>query len=206
MRPVVRTIPILVVGAAAVVAVSDGAFAAGDAAGGPWADLDRAIELAREGSARMRLWIETGYAKRPAVMIGLGIALMLPLLMLVGMLVHHRQPAAAAVDLGGQSGSPNCRAARLEFEGEKAVELPAGRDLVQIGSENDNDICIEDGSIQRYHAIIARSHGQSFTITDVSGRDEDGLRINGQLRSSAVLADGDMVELGNARMKFAIAA
>lgn len=209
MLPTVRAIPSLVVTAAAVaIAAQHQALAAGDAAilGGPWADIEGAMQLARDAGIRIMRWVDASYAMRPAVMIGLAGAVLLPLLALIGFFIYRRPtiaPNTSAVRSGEMQGADS---ARLEIDGAGTIALPAGRDLVQIGRLADNDICIEDDSVQQYHAVIARSDEQGFTITDVSGLDADGLRINGHRKTTAVLVHGDLVELGKTRLRFATAA
>lgn len=214
MLPPVRVVLSVVV-AVAVCAV----VAAGDALAEATAELvlgiaqstvETAGELARDGAGRFARWVENGYARRPAVMIGLAGVLLLPPLVLIGAVLHLWQarkdgePAEPGLDAADHAAA--APRARIEIEGDGAIELPAGRDLVQIGGQDDNDIRIEGEGVERYHAIIARIGGSGFTITDVSGPDGEGLRVNGERRASAPLAHGDTVELGRARLRFATAA
>ena len=56
--------------------------------------------------------------------------------------------------------------------------------------------------MHRYHAVIERTAEEAFVITDLSGKDGGGMRVNGEKLSSAQLSDGDLIELGRARLKF----
>ncbi len=205
MLSTARAKSLLVAAAAAIsLAAAGDARAAGQAT---WYEdgIERVTAITAEGGRQFVRWVEAGYARRPAVMIGLAGVLLLPPLMLVGALLYRRsaKPARAApLDDGGHAPAD----ALIEIEGASSVVLPAGRALVQIGRQDDNDICIADESVQRYHAVIVRTGDDGFTITDVSGLEGAGLRVNGEPRASAVLANGDTVELGRTRMRFATAA
>lgn len=209
MLPTVRAKPSLVVAAAAVLAASMSAWAEG--AGGrsgatDWAWLVQLLDLARNVAERVEAWVVSGYARRPAVMIGLAGVLLLPPLLVLGWLIHGQRAPEAALAADVASGIEQQAHPRLELDGAGAIALPAGRDLVQIGRQDDNDICIEDETVHRYHAVIERTVGGRFAIVDVSGPDGNGLLVNGERRTSAVLMHGDRLELGKTRMRFATAA
>jgi hypothetical protein len=196
-------IPVAVVAAVSLAGTTEARAA--DAATLAAGMLDQATALLADAARRFVQWVETGYAQRPAFMIGLGGMLLLPPLLLAGALLYRHKPAGALMpEQSAEAAGPESAgaAARLEIEGAQAIALPQGRDLVQIGRHEDNDICIEDASVERYHAIIARSLDRGFTITDVSGPAGRGLRINGAPCASAVLIHGDMVELGRTKMTF----
>ena len=57
-------------------------------------------------------------------------------------------------------------------------------------------------AVHRYHAVIERTPDEAFVITDLSGKDGNGVRVNGERQSRAQLADGDVIELGRTRLKF----
>ena|SRR2546423_14432355 len=56
--------------------------------------------------------------------------------------------------------------------------------------------------VARHHAVIERTRDEEFVITDLSGKDGNGVRINGARLPRARLADGDVIELGRTRLKF----
>jgi hypothetical protein len=207
MHPAARASLLLAVAATSLATAYAPSWAAGEitppiVANAP---LDSAIEIAREAVARLQRWIVTGYAKRPAVMLGLGGVFVLPLLVLLGFLLYRsRSPREVFADTV-TVGPGSLLAARIEVEGAGTVELSSDRNLVQIGRQDDNDICIRDETVSRYHAVIERSGEGSLTIIDVSSPDGGGLRINGEPMVQAVLSVGDMVELGKARMRVAAA-
>lgn len=200
MHPAARTSLLLV--ATTMATASAPLWAAGDAAGQfvEVTDLDRTLDVARDALVRLQRWIAVGYATRPAVMLGLGGAFVLPVLVLAGFLLYRRQ---STVEIKAEAPPGNLHAARIEIEGVRTIEWRGARQLLQIGRQDDNDICIKDETVSRYHAVIEHTGDSGFTITDVSSPDGFGLRINGERMLRAVLSDGDMVELGRARMKFA---
>jgi FHA domain len=69
------------------------------------------------------------------------------------------------------------------------LQAPATR----IGRLPDNDIVLDDDDVSRHHALIIDTGG-SFVITDV--RSANGVRVqHHQLRPSATLADGDLIDI-----------
>lgn len=193
MNAAARTALVISAFAVASLALADACAAAGSF------DLDSAWTVARDGTSRLMAWIAKAYARQPALVIGLGGASALPVLVVLGAMLYRRP--AYAPELSGDYAGPHVVC--MLIDGEDAIELPPGRNLVQIGRHEDNDICLRDASVSRYHAILERSGDNGFTITDVSNPDGDGLRINGERCLRAVLSDGDMVELGNTRIRFA---
>ena len=188
------------------------ALASDQAASGASANVD-VVQLWRQlfdfvGESRQR---------QPVVIVGLVGIVLLPLLVLAGMVLR------LVLDEGGRSTAAQSRIARsiaanaiahptgygsLQLQaasGQSVSERPVrlARDLMQIGREGDNDICIPDDTVHRYHAVIECSRDDGFVITDVSGPEGNGVRINGQRLIKSSLADGDVVEIGRARLRFA---
>jgi pSer/pThr/pTyr-binding forkhead associated (FHA) protein len=50
--------------------------------------------------------------------------------------------------------------------------------------------------------VIEHSSEEAFVIVDLSGKDGNGVRINGERQARAQLADGDVIELGRTRLRF----
>ena len=80
--------------------------------------------------------------------------------------------------------------------------MPLAGQTIRIGRHEDNDIRLADSSVHRYHAVIQRTAEEGFVITDVSGKEGNGVRINGARTAQAQLVDGDVIELGRAKLKF----
>ena len=150
-------------------------------------------------------WIMAGYRRSPALMAGLSGILLLPLLVVVGIILRQLVPTH---DPGWQRipvADTLPRTAWLELagnEGDRAKTMPINRELLQLGREEDNDICILDDTVHRYHALIECSPDNGFIITDVSGPEGSGVVVNGERLLKSSLSDGDVVELGQVRFTF----
>ena len=165
-----------------------------------------AAARAREMASAVELQIRRGYRQQPALMIGVLGALLLPVLALAGYFVYRRRPEdQSRAPLNGEV-IMAASAAWIEVDGSTRVAMHEGRDFLQIGRQEDNDVCIADSSVHRYHAVIERSARQGFVIVDVSGPEGNGVVVNGERCTRAELADGDTVEVGRARLRFQIAA
>jgi hypothetical protein len=90
----------------------------------------------------------------------------------------------------------------LTLQDGAAGTLALAGQTIRIGRHQDNDIRLPDTSVHRYHAVIEQTPDEEFVITDLSGTDGNGLRVNGERLARAQLADGDIIELGRTRMKF----
>ena len=90
----------------------------------------------------------------------------------------------------------------LDIEGHRRSPLPDRAMLVRIGRHEDNEISIPDTSVHRHHAIIQRTVDADYVITDLSGHEGNGVLINGERHDAARLFDGDVIQLGEARMRF----
>lgn len=76
------------------------------------------------------------------------------------------------------------------------------QETMHIGREIDNDICLPQKTVHRYHAVIHRTTEGDFAITDLSSAEGNGVVINGQRVRDAVLADRDVIRLGDAVLVF----
>jgi FHA domain/von Willebrand factor type A domain len=72
---------------------------------------------------------------------------------------------------------------------------------VRIGRHRDNDICLLNDSISRRHALLHyNADTRHFMITDLGGG--NGVVVNKVRQKSHDLNDGDLVELGEVRLRF----
>lgn len=157
--------------------------------------------------------IVEGYRAAPALMLGLAVLCLLPLLAISGRLYAiRRQRREAPRDAGpsDEDVSLDTMGDRAALPGHAFVEIIGVnnaryailRDMLRIGREDDNDIRIPSRGIDRYHAAIHREDLADWWITDLSGRDGNGVVVNGQRCGDARLRDGDVIELGPGRLKF----
>jgi pSer/pThr/pTyr-binding forkhead associated (FHA) protein len=84
-------------------------------------------------------------------------------------------------------------------DGPDVVLLPLDGDLVHIGRSPAADIVLDDASVSRRHALIARRGAQTVILDD---RSRNGVHVNGKRVSEAVLADGDTIVCGHVTLRF----
>jgi pSer/pThr/pTyr-binding forkhead associated (FHA) protein len=84
-------------------------------------------------------------------------------------------------------------------DGDEIVLLSLSADLMHIGRSPAADIVLDDASVSRRHALVAR-RGESTVILD--DRSRNGVRVNGERVSEAVLRDGDTIAVGHVMLRF----
>ena len=90
---------------------------------------------------------------------------------------------------------------RLVMQGppEPGAEFFLGADVIRLGRGEDQDAWINHRSMSREHAeIVRRSDG--FYVRDCGS--QNGVRVNGEDIREALLARGDIVELGEVRFRY----
>ena len=87
-------------------------------------------------------------------------------------------------------------AMHLIVDGER-VALAEG--TTRIGRSPTADICLEDPSVSRRHAMILRE-GESVRILD--DRSLNGVFVNGERVTARELKDGDVLQLGRNELAF----
>lgn len=166
-------------------------------------------------------WIGESYNRAPALMLGLGVLLIIPPLALAGMLMRWQQRSPDATIMisrpsrrgglpAGLTRRPTARTeisawpteAWVEVEDGSKYRFVIGRTLVRIGREADNDICLSAKTVHRYHAVIRRTTDGEVLITDLSGSDGNGVLINGARAAEARLSKGDMITIGEVKLRF----
>lgn len=89
----------------------------------------------------------------------------------------------------------------LEMLDGRASRHPLRTTNVRVGRHRDNDICLQNDSISRRHAVLHyNADTRRFVITDLGGG--NGVVVNRTKYKSRELNDGDMVELGEVRLRF----
>jgi hypothetical protein len=174
-------------------------------------------------------WAAASYAQAPALVLGLVVLMAVPLLALIGLWVMRREAETTVISEAQTQVRRVVRAAPAEpREGVRTGHIPLrpqeawleivnrgevapaapdfkyslARTLLRIGREQDNDICLEDVTVHRYHAAIRRTEDAEFIVTDLSSAGGNGVVVNGRSVAEARLANGDLIELGNARLRF----
>jgi adenylate cyclase len=82
-------------------------------------------------------------------------------------------------------------------------EFPLGEEEVLIGRTEDNDLVLDDSSVSRKHAKIAKESGR-YRLTDLGSH--NGTILNGELIQSVLLNDGDQIKIGQNRLTFFVQA
>jgi FHA domain len=184
------------------------------------------VEEVANGGARLwaplRQWIGESYARAPALVLGLSVVMVVPPLALAGLIARRkrRHPASSpdttvALTRAGQRSVSTLDGEPMKTEGfswptEAWVDIPGspggryiiGRTLVRIGREADNDIRLSAKTVHRYHAVIRRTTDGDVMITDVSGNDGNGVLVNGASVGEARLKKGDIINIGEVKLKF----
>jgi hypothetical protein len=177
--------------------------------------VSRALSAGLKLVETARIAILGGYRVAPALMLGLGLAIGLPLLTFFSRMARAFSLPADATRRY-KPGRDNdfeadiaCKPVLhrghpfVEIEAGKAVmRCPIPRDMLRIGRENDNDIRIPSDAVHRYHAAIHREDYDDWHITDLSGVEGNGLIVNGRRCCEARLNDGDLIQLGPCKLRF----
>lgn len=71
---------------------------------------------------------------------------------------------------------------------------------LRIGRGIHNDLVLTNDSVSANHCVIQRSRHQDWLITDLQSG--NGIIVNGERVTSAILNEGDVIELGDLRMRF----
>jgi hypothetical protein len=156
--------------------------------------------------------IQGAYLRAPTLVLALTALLILPTVAVISVATRavrrYRSRRAArrdtetdgiAGDIPDAAGLPMRSQAWVTVAGVGTVALVG--QVARIGRHRDNDIRLADRSVHRRHAVIERTSDEAFHIIDVSDKD-GGVRVNGQRTERVQLADGDVIELGRAKLKF----
>ncbi len=161
--------------------------------------------------------IATTYERAPALVLGLAVLLALPPLALVGVALRRAAPMAEPADatriyrrngrgrlkeVEPEGDSPPLwpSDAWIQIEGGGRHDIRSG--ILRLGRDADNDICLDDKTVHRYHAAIHRTDDAAYVITDLSSAGGNGVVVNGHRILEAQLNDGDKIELGQTKLTF----
>lgn len=90
----------------------------------------------------------------------------------------------------------------LDVIGQDADVHRIDGNMTRIGRHEENDIRLASQTVHRYHAVLHRTPEQKFVITDLSGPEGNGVVVNAERVDQIALAAGDLIELGDVRMRF----
>jgi hypothetical protein len=84
-------------------------------------------------------------------------------------------------------------------DGEEVLIVALDRPVLHLGRSPSVDIVLDDATVSRRHAVIAREGEDTVLLDD---RSRNGVLHNGERVSRAVLRDGDVIQLGEVVMRF----
>jgi pSer/pThr/pTyr-binding forkhead associated (FHA) protein len=84
-------------------------------------------------------------------------------------------------------------------DGSDVVLLALNAELMHIGRSPTSEIVLDDASVSRRHALIARRGDRTVILDD---RSRNGVHVNGVRVSEAELHDGDVVVCGHITLRF----
>lgn len=83
---------------------------------------------------------------------------------------------------------------------EKVVEeVPIEKDIITIGRRTDNDLCLDNLAISGYHSQISTVLDDCF-LEDLEST--NGTFVNSEIVKKHALKDGDIIDIGNHRIKY----
>ena len=110
-------------------------------------------------------------------------------------------PATAAAGPAAGAGKPKTVYGWLEMLDGNTTKHPLEMTNVRIGRHRDNDVCLQNETISRRHAVLHfNADHKRFVITDLGT--ENGVVVNKVRQKSHELTDGDLIELGEVRLRF----
>ena len=108
--------------------------------------------------------------------------------------------AAAEVELGGVEGLPSDSALLVVKRGPNAgSRFLLDQPVTSAGRHPNSDIFLDDVTVSRRHAEFRRENGE-FRIADIGSL--NGTYVNRKPVQSAVLANGDEIQIGKFRLVF----
>jgi len=84
-------------------------------------------------------------------------------------------------------------------DGGEVVVIAVGEGSLRLGRGQASDVVLEARSVSRRHAVVTR-RGDDVVLWD--DRSLNGVRVNGERVTQAVLQDGDAIVLGDVQMRF----
>ena len=87
----------------------------------------------------------------------------------------------------------------VTLEDKLVGEFPISKEKMTIGRKPDNDICINNLAISSYHTQIITVLDSSF-LEDLNST--NGTYVNARLVKKHALEDGDLIDVGNYRIRY----
>lgn len=128
--------------------------------------------------------ITTGLIDRAAVELGI---------------LHAEIEAVPCARVAVDAGKTRAGKLKLYRRGHLYAEYALDRDVVRIGRQKRNDLCLPSLLVSRYHALLTIGEG-GVTIVDLGS--SNGTIVNGNPVKSRVLTNGDTVHFGDYKVEY----
>lgn len=125
-----------------------------------------------------------------------GVAALVLLIAIVAMLLPKKKHSAA----GGASSPQAPPIAFLEMLDAQSTRHPIRISNFRLGRGRDNDLVLQNDSVSSNHCVIKQSRDGEWTIVDL--KSGNGIFVNDQRVEEATLREGDLIELGEVKMRF----
>lgn len=90
-----------------------------------------------------------------------------------------------------------------ELEGDAKSHRLTGT-MIRVGRHEENDIQLTSQTVHRHHAVLHVTPRQTYVLTDLSGPEGNGVLVNGKRTEQTELTSGDLIELGDMKLRFRI--
>lgn len=115
-----------------------------------------------------------------------------------------RGPSPDPVELTVARALVTAPGAHLAFDdGDGLRAVPIDRDILRIGRGLSSEICFDDATVSRRHALLTRDQDGVHLLDD---RSLNGVFVNGERISSRTLCDGDAIAIGRHVLRFVVGA
>lgn len=88
----------------------------------------------------------------------------------------------------------------LELIGSDQPRMPLNVGSTRLGRHRENEVCLLNNSVHRRHAILHVSQDGTFSIHDLGTK--NGVSVNGARVAQHDLKSGDVIELGEVKLRF----
>ncbi|MDX1435020.1 MAG: FHA domain-containing protein, partial [Gammaproteobacteria bacterium] len=135
--------------------------------------------------------------------IAVGVAVLLTVASLLAWYVRRRPREPRREPGWAETLELNARSfAYLEIQDEMHTRHPVSGESFRIGRHSDNQLMLPDASISRHHAEIRHELNSRYVIRDLDSL--NGVYVNGRKARTAILSNGDIIELGDVTLKFTV--
>lgn len=156
--------------------------------------------------AKFRQWFDENYINKIIAIVGLLMASLIFVVLPIHIVVKNNRNKRCAEEAARNALNVMQQAlkelARLDFFDGLGSYLPIVKTSSRIGRHENNDLVLKNTSVHREHAVLSRDNEGHFVIIDLNT--ENGVYVIGERVGKCYLQNGDIIELGEVRMKFKV--